>query len=342
MAKKPNATREFKTQTSQRKKSSNSRSSAAYHTARIARERQKREIERQKREKMMFALFIVVILVMLLFAILVFKKVLGTDEPIGDVTDGNGVVDMTDDTGEDESDNLPSPTSVSVAKSAVHHGNLILVNSENAYVPSQISLKNAGESRTPVGTDDSGKALYSYYLASKDNTLLEESALEAFNSMADALYKATKSLDLFVGKAYADGNDLHATGLALDLSIWTGGNNYYPLDDVKFESVYNWLMDNHYKYGFIISSDSDHGFCFRYVGAPHAHYMHKHDLSLDEYLKLIRQETLAYTDNNGDKYEVYYVHATGDVVSVPLYSADAEYKISGDNSEGLIVTVKVN
>lgn len=341
MAKKPNATREFKTQTSQRKKTSSSRSSAAYHTARIARERQKREIERQKREKMMFALFIVVILVMLLFAILVFKKVLGTEDPVGDVTD-NSAVNATDVTSEDEIDNIPSSTSVSVAKSAVHHGSLILVNSENAYVPSQISLKNAGESRTPVGTNSSGKTQYSYYLASKDSTLLEEGALAAFNSMADDFYKATKSLDLFVGKAYADGNDLHATGLALDLSIWTGGNNYYPLDDEKFENVYNWLMGNYYKYGFIISTDSDHNFCFRYVGEPHAYYMHKHDLSLDEYLKLIRQETLAYTDNNGNKYEVYYVHATGDVVSVPLYSADAEYKISGDNSEGLIVTVKVN
>lgn len=341
MAKKPNATREFKTQTPQRKRTSNSRSSAAYHTARIARERQKREIERQKREKMMFALFIVVILVMLLFAILVFKKVLGTDDPSGDITDANDIIDLTDDTGEDEKDELASQAYVSVAKSAVHTGSLILVNSENAYVPSQISLKNIYESKTQFYSKARGKNVSSYYTVDRSPEL-EENALAALNALADAFYQATGNNDLYITTAYASGSDEHATGLALDLSIYTLEEKHYALDDAKFADIYDWFFDNYYKYGFVISSDSDHGFCFRYVGTPHAYYMHKHDLSLDEYLKLIRKETLAYTDNNGDKYEVYYVHATGDVVSVPLYSADAEYKISGDNSEGLIVTVKVN
>lgn len=340
MAKKPNATREFKTPASQRRKSSSSRSSA-YRTARIARERQKREIEQQKREKMMFALFVVVILVMLLFAILVFKKALGNDEQTGDITNPDEINSTVDDTNEDEN-TPPYSTTISVAKSAVNSGSLILVNAQNGYIASQSSLKNAGESRTAVGTDASGKTVYSYYLASKDSTLLNEDALVAFNSMADDFYKATKSVDLFIGKAYASGTDEYATGLALDLSIWTGGNNYYPLNDPDFADAFDWIFENYYKYGFVISNDANNSFCFRYVGIPHAYYMHKHDLTLEKYLELVRRETLAYTDNNGDKYEVYYVHATGDVINVPLYSADAEYSISGDNSEGLIVSVKVN
>ena len=288
---------------------------------------------------MMFALFVVVILVMLLFAILVFKKALGNDEQPNDTTDyGNQITD----TGEDGNTDLPRPATVSVAKSAVKSGSLVLVNSQNSYASSVSSLKNMGESRTAVSTDNSGKAIYSYYLASKDGTLLDQDALTAFNAMANDFYEATKSVDLFVRKAYTSGTDEYATGLALDLSIWTGGNNYYPLNDPNFAEDFDWIFDNYYKYGFVISHSANNSFCFRYVGAPHAYYMHKHELTLEKYLELVKRETLAYTDNNADKYEVYYVHATGDVINVPLYSADAEYSISGDNSEGLIVSVKVN
>ena len=74
---------------------------------------------------------------------------------------------------------------------------------------------------------------------------------------------------------------------------------------------------------------------------PHAYYMYEHNIGLKEYLALVQRESISFTTNKGDKYEVLYVHATGDVVNVPLPSLDADYTISGDNMEGIIVTVKV-
>ncbi len=288
----------------------------------------------------MFALFIVVILVLLLFAILIFKKVLGSDMPADTSPDNVSYHENVG--GEEPPVTDPAPaTSVTVAKSAVNSGALVLVNSSKPYVSSDPETKNMSESRTVFGTGSNGKNIYSYYVVSTHDTACEKTALEAFNSFADGFYTATKNVDLFVSGAVAE-SGIHATGLALDLRFWTGGNNYYALGDPKYADDFDWICDNAYKYGFTVNSECEGNFCLRYVGVPHAYYMHKHDLSLEDYLKQVCKETLAFTTDGGDKYEVYYVHATGDMVSVPIYSADAEYEISGDNAEGLIVTVKMN
>ena len=288
----------------------------------------------------MFALFIVVILVLLLFAILIFKKVLGSDMPADTSPDNVSYHENVG--GEEPPVTDPAPaTSVTVAKSAVNSGALVLVNSSKPYVSSDPETKNMSESRTVFGTGSNGKNIYSYYVVSTHDTACDKTALEAFNKFADGFYTATKNVDLFVSGAVAE-SGIHATGLALDLRFWTGGNNYYALGDPKYADDFDWICDNAYKYGFTVNSECEGNFCLRYVGVPHAYYIHKHDLSLEDYLKQVCKETLAFTTDGGDKYEVYYVHATGDMVSVPIYSADAEYEISGDNAEGLIVTVKMN
>ena len=69
--------------------------------------------------------------------------------------------------------------------------------------------------------------------------------------------------------------------------------------------------------------------------------MQSHSIGLKDYIALLKRENLTITTDSGEKYEVYYINFTGDVVSIPIPSADTSYDISGDNSGGLIVTVKV-
>lgn len=353
MARKPNATQEFRTPHT--KKDSRIQTTVAYRTARIARARQKREIEMQKREKLIFALIVVTILVMIILAILIFKKVLGTEPPVDDTSNDTNYADVTDDTGEPEdTGKVDDPVvvtpgvTVPVAKTEVKKGSLILVDSEHPYVQDSVTLNNIKNSRTPfdkntrapLDTVPNGKKVFSYY--TKDDTPeLEEKALTALNALCDAFYTTTGNNDLYIRNAYDTSSDKHATGLAVDLGIYTLEYVLYSLDDAKFADIYDWFFDNYHKYGFIIDSDADHSFCFRYVGVPHAYYMHEHDIGLKEYLALVQREPLAFTTNSGDKYEVSYVHATGDVVNITVPSAESEYEISGDNMEGIIVTVKV-
>lgn len=329
MAKRPNATQEFRT--ARTRSSSRTQTTVAYRTARIARARQKRELEMQKREKLIFALIVVTILVMIILAILIFKKVIETDSDYHtDTTETSETQDTTPPA-------VNTSVTVSVTKSEVNKGYLLLIDGDHRYTGTS-ALKNIAASRTKFPHETKGH-VYSYYTANYE-PVLEENTLAALNELCDAFYSATGNNDLYIKKAYDEDSVAHVSGYTVDLGIFTLEQALYPLDASKFADTYDWFFKNYYKYGFIIDKDADHDFCFRYVGIPHACYMYENDISLKEYLALIREKTISFTVYNGDSYEVSYVHAGGDVISVTLPSADSEYEISGDNMEGIIVTVK--
>lgn len=100
------------------------------------------------------------------------------------------------------------------------------------------------------------------------------------------------------------GTSEHQTGLAYDLI----GEDYtlkYKLDFSKSKE-YKWLMDNAYKYGFVlrypeekkdITGLSFAPWHFRYVGIDLAKILHDQNLTLEEYLK-VADENVTNTDNN--------------------------------------------
>lgn len=99
------------------------------------------------------------------------------------------------------------------------------------------------------------------------------------------------------------GSSEHQTGLAYDLI----GEDYtlkYKLDFSKSKE-YKWLMDNAYKYGFVlrypegkkdITGLSFAPWHFRYVGIDLAKILHDQNLTLEEYLK-VADENVTNTDN---------------------------------------------
>lgn len=81
---------------------------------------------------------------------------------------------------------------------------------------------------------------------------------------------------------------------------------------------------------------------FRYVGEPHAAFMEREDLCLEQYIERLRRcsfdgERLIMEDERR-RLEIYYVPC-GDrnLTEVPIPVCD-DYRLSGDNAGGLIVT----
>ena len=96
------------------------------------------------------------------------------------------------------------------------------------------------------------------------------------------------------GSEYADeiaarpGHSEHQTGLALDIFCTTNSNT----KTFKDSEAYQWLLNNAYKYGFILrypeGKENITGFTFeswhyRYVGTEIATYIYENDITFDEY-----------------------------------------------------------
>ena len=331
-----------------------------YSAARLAREKQRREYEQQKKEKLIFTMFVGIILVMILLAILIFKSVLGGEAPITDDTETESIETEAPAGTEDVAPVSASYEDKKIPKSDLYAGQLLLINSSNAYRATEtVTLQNVYGSRTKFEKASAKNGyVYSYYTAGTEEQL-EAETLAALNAMADDFYRLTGNNDLYIhtNSAYVkDASDEHATGRAFNLSVFTIDSVRYELSDSKISSDFDWVKENYYKYGFIrrypegktaetgVSNEPYH---FLYVGVPHAYYMYKNDLCLEEYLELLRtahtynggEGHLSITDENGVRYAVYYVAAEGDVVTVPVYINNDTYSISGNNTDGFVVTV---
>jgi D-alanyl-D-alanine carboxypeptidase len=66
--------------------------------------------------------------------------------------------------------------------------------------------------------------------------------------------------------------------------------------------------------------------------------MYKNNLVLEEYLDLLKEKDNIMVEVEGEKYHIRYYRAAGDTtVYIPEHG---QYDISGDNRDGVIVTVK--
>lgn len=171
-------------------------------------------------------------------------------------------------------------------------------------------------------------------------------------------------------KAYvADpGYSEHHTGLACDLTFYTAEGYSVPISEHEFGY---WLGENCMKEGFIrrypenkadITKISYEAWHFRYVGIPHAYAITSLGFCLEEYIDYIRDFTsdtkmlhvtpdmkvgeveVAEIAEKGVEggWLVYFVPASeGDRTDIPVLRGNRyeSYEISGNNSDGFIVTV---
>ncbi len=180
--------------------------------------------------------------------------------------------------------------------------------------------------------------------------------VEAMNQMAAAYETVTGKANLMVysttetygveGSLYPTVLPDSKTGYCLDLCML---NDDTTISKITDESP--WLSDNAYLYGFVcsyvaadeeVTGISSAPYHLRYVGKVHAAVMHEEGLTLTAYFEALKQHTISdpyqYSDGNTN-WTVYYVPSVPGSTEIPV-ALDAEsYDISGNNSDGFIVTV---
>ena len=121
-------------------------------------------------------------------------------------------------------------------------------------------------------------------------------------SYQENLYNGYKDKD---GEKEADtysarpGFSEHQTGLVIDID-----NTKLSYEEFEKTKEYNWMINNSYKYGFIlrypkgkedITGYNYESWHYRYVGKKIAKYIHDHDITLDEYyIRFIDKEQSHY------------------------------------------------
>ena len=154
---------------------------------------------------------------------------------------------------------------------------------------------------------------------------------------------------------YAEaGASEHHTGKVVDLYVFTGKVTG-KIDDEGFAHIFKWIYENSYKYGFVhrypenkvaVTGVDYEPYHFRYVGYPHAYYMNKQGICLEEYLDLLKSRCtydapLEFKADDGSRYMVYYFPAGESELTKLTVPADYTYTVSGDNMSGFIVTVEM-
>ena len=159
--------------------------------------------------------------------------------------------------------------------------------------------------------------------------------------MLKAFYEAKKDDNLFISGAYDtskidDQDAIYSSGETIALSYFhdyatNGINDQRTIAGVD---TYKWIYANAHKYGFVaLSSNSNE---FRYIGVTHATAMKTKGLSLNNYLKQLKNATIdspVTLNVNGNI--IAYTCPISDVKVPNNY----KYDISGNNVDGVIVTV---
>jgi len=238
-------------------------------------------------------------------------------------------------------------------------GALLLINNNYRYeLPDLSGFISIGENKTPS------------YRVTGEDLLLSASVIGPLNAMMDAYFLETGLDTVAVISAFRNferqqeilneyislvgsreahrwaalpGHSEHHAGLAVDLGYYSGG----ALRTFQGTGVNAWFSGNSHHYGFILRFPRDkthitetayEPWHFRYVGLPHSYFVHENNWCLEEYIELLAEYTREkpFTGMyDGVSYEVY-TSRDFDII-IPF---DCEFDISGNNSDGFIVTIK--
>jgi D-alanyl-D-alanine carboxypeptidase len=235
-----------------------------------------------------------------------------------------------------------------VSEDHIYKGTLLLVNKDHRTPPEAVQSE-------AINLYEHQELVQGFGLL--DNTIeLSASMVTKFTAMVEAAHEDGVSSfiissgyrdhelqdQLFEqkGEAYAlpAGYSEHNLGLSLDIGSRQAEMNASPEG--------KWLKINAWKYGFILRYPENktaitgiqyEPWHFRYVGLPHSAVMHKNDLVLEQYLEYLKEQKSVKTTIGDRTYEIYYYPVLGNTtISVP---AKGSYEISGNNMDGVIVTV---
>lgn len=239
---------------------------------------------------------------------------------------------------------------IDVTKDMVYQGDLLLVNKDHP-VPKRLHPDQEAVSlvKNPELIDGFGvldnEVLLSPRMAERFAEMVKAAGKEGVNHFLissgyrdeekqDELYRQMGSR-LALPAGYSE----HNLGLSLDIGSSQAEMNVAPEG--------RWLKENAWKYGFILRYPIDktaitgiqfEPWHFRYVGLPHSAIIQENGFVLEQYLDyLVEQQSVSITVQ-GEKYHVFYYPVTQkQTIQVPVQGS---YEISGNNMDGVIVTVR--
>lgn len=238
--------------------------------------------------------------------------------------------------------------SIKVSKDQTYQGNLVLVNKDYPV--------HQGGMRTDVVELAKHKELVQGFGLLDNSIRLSQSVVQAFTTMINAAkkdgvrhfmmnsgFRDNKEQDQLykqMGANYAlpAGYSEHNLGLALDIGSSQA--------DMNQASEGRWLIGNASDYGFILRYPKDktaitgiqyEPWHFRYVGLPHSVIMQQKNFTLEEYLAYLKDQKKISATVKGKKYEIAY-YPVSKTENIPM-PANRSYEISGNNMDGVIVTV---
>ncbi len=260
--------------------------------------------------------------------------------------------------------NLPSTADVSIftVSDVVDNDdyiNYIELTYDNVYINSgSLALVSASSPKNIDANLSNIKNIYStagtgvkYGMPDVSQTL----ALDAINGLGEfteAFFASTHKKNL-VASGYRTVEELTANGNVKSMADLASGFSVHltATGGAMGTDEYLWLQDNGYKYGFIlrytdakkeITGVDASASIYRYVGLAHSLYMHNNDMCLEEYLDYLKNTgykkpvKITYEDA---VYKVYYQKAGTGANTKIMVPKDYPYVISGNNTDGFIVTV---
>ena len=257
----------------------------------------------------------------------------------------------TAETTEPSGDILPDNyQAVSMPNDAVHKGSLILVDKNHpcTLTKDELELEQVYFSADKPDT---------YEVSYPGHTALNKTALAKFNRLMKAYYNATSNTEImfnygWLKEGQEKSNPESSTALDVQLHVKRNDGGY---EYVTNTSPYAWIFEHMASYGFTLRYPDGKtdvtgykgGYtAIRYVGVPHAAYMYDNDLTLEEYLELLKKDyafgtgVLEYSTTELS-YQIYYFPASRvGTTQVPVPKSGS-YEISGHNDGGFIVTVIV-
>ncbi len=259
------------------------------------------------------------------------------------------IVDSSNENGEAE-DQLSSENmeKVEIPVEQIYQGNLLLVNSKHP-------IHNESIKSDSINLNTRDELVKGYRLFNSEIYLSEDIARKFSDMVLDAGEDGVSNFLITSGfrgfdeqtklyeqmgsnRALPAGHSEHNLGLSLDVGSTQGKMEVAPEGE--------WIAKNAWQYGFTLRYPEDktditgimnEPWHIRYVGLPHSAIMKETNFVLEEYLDYLKEEEHIYTTIDGQEYEVFYYPVTENTtINVP---ANLRYEVSGNNTDGVIVTV---
>ena len=241
---------------------------------------------------------------------------------------------------EEETVDLGETKVIELSEKAVTTGNLLTLNDNNRYKGEPDVINFEDERKKYEAENGGGK---SGFISLFDNKDIFEATPDTINAVCKMVTDCNNALsddNLVLLNAYFvnNENNKYSSGETVEIGFcFEGKTNVENRISIAEDEKYDWIYDNAYKYGFI--AESAKSGVFRYVGKLHATAAKYNGLYLNNYLKALKNATVeSPLKLNESGSCIAYTCSINDVKVPVNYS----YEISGNNVDGVIVTVNLS